>query len=57
MFADAMTKRNDIPLTGRICVIEEAATFERHQLQPASRSSSSRVDPAAQSNDTQSRSE
>ena len=66
MYADAMTKRNgNVPLlqilmrTGRICITEEAAILERHQLQPSSSSSSSktRVDPAAQSNDTQSKSE
>ena len=66
MFADAMTKRNgNIPLlqilmrTGRICITEEAAILERRQMQPSSRSSSSktRVDSAAQSNDTQSKSE
>ena len=66
MYADAMTKRNgNVPLlqilmrTGRICITEEAAILERHQLQPSSRSCSSktRVDPAAQSNDTQSKSE
>ena len=66
VYADAMTKRNgNVPLlqilmrTGRICITEEAAILERHQLQPSSRSSSSktRVDPAAQSNDTQSKSE
>ena len=66
MYADAMTKRNgNVPLlqilmrTGRICITEEAAILERHQLQPSSRSSSSktRVDPASQSNDTQSKSE
>ena len=66
MYADAMTKRNgNIPLlqtlmrTGRICITEEAAILERHQLQPSSRSSSSktRVDPAAQGNDALSRSE
>ena len=66
MYADAMTKRNgNVPLlqilmrTGRICITEEAAVLERHQLQPSSRGSSSktRVDPAAQSNDTQSKSE
>ena len=66
MYADAMTKRNgNIPLlqilmrTGRICITEEAAILKRHQMQPSSRSSSSktRVDPAAQSNDTQSKSE
>ena len=64
--AGAMTKRNgNIPMlqilmrTVRICITEEAAKLERHQMQPSSRSSSSktRVDPAAQSNDTQSRSE
>ena len=44
MYADAMTKRNgNIPLlqilmrTGRICITEEAAILERHQLQPSSR--------------------
>ena len=66
MYADAMTRRNgNIPLlqilmrTGRTCITEEAAILERHQIQPSSRSSSSktRVDPAAQSNDTQSKSE
>ena len=66
MYADAMTKRNgNVPLlqilmrAGRICITGEASTLERHQLQPSSRSSSSetRVDPAAQSNDTQSKSE
>ena len=66
MYADAMTKRNgNIPLlqilmrTGRTCITEEAAILERHQRQSSSRSSSSktRVDPAAQSNDTQSKSE
>ena len=64
MYADAMTKRNgNIPLlqtltrTGRICITEEVAIMGRHQLQPSSRSSSSktRVDPAAQSNDDLSR--
>ena len=66
MYADAMTKRNgNIPLlqilmrTGHICITEEAAILERDKLQHSSRSSSSktRVDPAAQSNDAQSRSE
>ena len=66
MYADAMTKRNGtIPLlqilmrTRRICVTEEAAILERHQMQPSSRSSSSktRVDPAAQSHDALSESE
>ena len=66
MYADAMTKRNgNVPFlqvlmrTGRICITEEAAILERHQLQPSLRSNSSntRVDPAAQSNDTQSKSE
>ena len=66
MYADAMTKRNgNIPLlqilmrTGRICITEEATFLERHKLQPSSGSSSSktRVDPAAQSNDAQSRSD
>ena len=66
MYADAMTKRNgSIPLlqilmrTSRICITEEAPILERHQLQPSSRSSSSttRVGPAAQSNDTQSKCE
>ena len=64
--ADAVTKRNgNVPLlqilmrTGRICITEEAATLERHQMQPSSRSSSSktRVDPTAQSDDAQSKSE
>ena len=63
MYADAMTKRGNVPLlqilmrTGRICITEEAAILGRHQLQPSSRSSSSktRVGPAAQSNDTQSK--
>ena len=63
MYAAAMTKRNgNVPLlqimmrTGRICITEEAAILERHQLQPSSRSSSSNT-RAAQSNDTQSKSE
>ena len=65
MYADAMTKRNgNVPLlqilmrTGRVCITEESAILERHQLQPSSRSSSSktRVDPAAQNDDTQSKS-
>ena len=45
--------------TGRICITEEAVMLVRHQMQPSSRSSSSktRVDPAAQSNDTQRKSE
>ena len=49
MYADAMTKRNgNIPLpqilmrTGRICITEEAA-LERHQMQPSSRSRSSKT--------------
>ena len=66
MYADAMTKRNgNVPLlqilirTSRICITEEAPILEGHQLQPSSRSSSSktRVDPAAQSDDTQSKSQ
>ena len=42
---------------GRICITEKAAFLVRHQMQPSPRSSSSktRVDPAAQSNDTQSK--
>ena len=56
MYADAMTKRNgNVPLLqilmrrSRICIIEEAAILERHQLQPSLRSSLSktRVDPVA----------
>ena len=56
MYADAMTKRNgNVPLLqilmrrSRICITEEAAILERHQLQPSLRSSSSktRVDPVA----------
>ena len=66
MHADAMTKRNgNIPLpqilmrTGRMCITEEAAILERHQMQPSSRSRSSktRVDPADQSNGTLSENE
>ena len=45
MYAHAMTKRNgNVPLlqilmwTGRICITEEAAILERHQLQLSSRS-------------------
>ena len=54
MYADAMTKTNgNVPLlqmlmrTGRICITEEAATLEKHKLNPSSRTSSSktRVDP------------
>ena len=50
MYVDAMTKRNgNIPLlqilmrTVRICITQEAAKLERHQLQPSSRSSSSKT--------------
>ena len=66
MYADAMTKRNgNIPLlqilmrTSRICITEEAAALERHQMPPSSRSSSSkrRVDRASQSSDPLSKSE
>ena len=57
MYADALTKKNGtVPLlqmfmrTGRICITEESATFEKHKLNPPSRSSSSktRVDPVTQ---------
>ena len=55
MYADAMTKRNgNIPLlqtlmrTGRVCITEEAATLEKHRLNPRGRNSQakSRDDPA-----------
>ena len=61
IYADAMTKRHgNIPLlqilmrTGRMCITEEPALMERHQMQPSSRSSLSQtqVDPADQSSDT-----
>ena len=57
VYADAMTKKNgNVPLlqklmrTGRTCITEESVTFEKHKLNPSSRSSSTktRVDPVTE---------